>query len=167
MVTTTAAVGANRQTEVWPLVDPTRAEALTAAIPSVTDQPVPCVIYRHDHADHATGGGVRADTATFISHRDTVAKIAALNDPNTPAPQIASSDEMSLELGGAAVTLHFTGRNHSDNSIVLLCPGRRLLFAVDFIPVSSLPYRPCQTPILTNGSPPCNGSRTISMLMRW
>jgi glyoxylase-like metal-dependent hydrolase (beta-lactamase superfamily II) len=42
------------------------------------------------------------------------------------------------------VELYFTGRNHSDNSIVLLYPERGLLFAVDFIPVNSLPFRDLQ-----------------------
>lgn len=39
------------------------------------------------------------------------------------------------------VELYYTGRNHCDNSLVLLYPARGLLFAVDFIPVSSLPFR--------------------------
>jgi glyoxylase-like metal-dependent hydrolase (beta-lactamase superfamily II) len=121
--------------------EPGRAEAYAAAIASVTDQPVRYLIYSHDHADHATGGAVFADTATFVSHRDAVEKIAALNDPNTPVPQLAFTDALMLELGGKTVELYFTGRNHSDNSIVLLYPDRRLLFAVDFIPVNSLPYQ--------------------------
>lgn len=128
-------------TEPSSLVDPGRAEAMKAVIASLTDQPVRYVIYSHDHADHSTGGGVFADTATFVSHRDAVEKIAALGDPNTPTPQISFTDEMSIELGGKTVELYFTGRNHSDNSIVLLYPERRILFAVDFIPVNSLPYQ--------------------------
>ncbi len=48
---------------------------------------------------------------------------------------------MTLDLGGKQIELHYFGRNHSDNSIVLLYPERRLLFAVDFIPVNSLPYQ--------------------------
>ena len=68
---------------------PERAEAYRAAIASVTDQPVRYLIYSHDHADHATGGEVFADTATFISHRNAVEKLAALNDPRTPVPEIA------------------------------------------------------------------------------
>jgi glyoxylase-like metal-dependent hydrolase (beta-lactamase superfamily II) len=120
---------------------PERAEAYRAAIASVTDQPVRYLIYSHDHADHATGGAVFAETATFISHRNAVEKLAALNDPRTPVPQIAFTDRLSIELGNTAIELIYTGRNHSDNSIVLLYPERRLLFAVDFIPVDRLPYQ--------------------------
>ena len=37
--------------------------------------------------------------------------------------------------------LHFVGRNHSDNSIVLLLPKEKILFAVDFIPVETVAFR--------------------------
>jgi glyoxylase-like metal-dependent hydrolase (beta-lactamase superfamily II) len=120
---------------------PERAEAYRAAIASVTDQPIRYLIYSHDHADHATGGEVFADTATFISHRNAVEKLAALADPRTPVPEIAFTDQLTIDLGGKTIELYYTGRNHSDNSILLLYPERRLLFAVDFIPVNSLPFQ--------------------------
>lgn len=120
---------------------PERAEAYKAAIASVTDQPVRFLVYSHDHADHATGGAVFADTATFVSHRGAVEKIAALADPRTPAPQVAFDTALSIRLGGKTVDLYYTGRNHSDNSIVLHYPEGRVLFAVDFISVDRLPYQ--------------------------
>jgi glyoxylase-like metal-dependent hydrolase (beta-lactamase superfamily II) len=121
--------------------DPGRAAALEAAIASVTDQPVRYLIYSHHHADHATGGAVFADTATFVSHINAVAPLAEMNDPNTPVPQLAFAQELMIELGGKTIELHYTGRNHSDSSIVLLYPERRLAFAVDFIPVNTLPFQ--------------------------
>jgi glyoxylase-like metal-dependent hydrolase (beta-lactamase superfamily II) len=121
--------------------DPARAERFKAAIAEVTDQPVRYLIYSHDHSDHATGGAVFADTATFVSHRNAVEKIAALGDPNTPVPSIAFDSSLSLTLGGTTVELMYIGRNHSDNMIVLYHPEQRLLFAVDFIPVDSLPFQ--------------------------
>jgi glyoxylase-like metal-dependent hydrolase (beta-lactamase superfamily II) len=120
---------------------PERAEAYRAAIASVTDQPVRYLIYSHDHADHATGGEIFADTAMFISHRNAVEKLSALNDPRTPVPEIAFTDQLTIELGGKTIELYYTGRNHSDNSIVLLYPEHRLLFAVDFIPVNTLLFQ--------------------------
>lgn len=121
--------------------DPTRADRYKAAIEAVTDRPVRYVVYSHGHSDHVMGGDIFADTATFVSHRNAVAGIAALGDARTPAPTIAFDDFLSLELGGTTVELHYTGRNHSDSSIVLLHPARRLLFAVDFIPVDAVPYQ--------------------------
>jgi glyoxylase-like metal-dependent hydrolase (beta-lactamase superfamily II) len=120
---------------------PERAEAYRAAIASVTDQPVRYLIYSHHHPDHATGGEIFADTATFISHRNAVEKLAALADPRIPVPEIAFTDQLTVELGGKTIELYYTGRNHSDNSIVLLYPERRLLFAVDFIPVNTLLFQ--------------------------
>lgn len=120
---------------------PERAEALKAAIAAVTDQPVKYVIYSHSHADHAIGGSVFADTATFVSHANAAAPLAELNDARTPLPQLTFTDEMSITLGGKTVELYYTGRNHSDSSIVLLNPEARVLYAVDFIPVNSLPFQ--------------------------
>ena len=121
--------------------DTGRADRYRAAIAEVTDQPVRYLVYSHSHPDHATGGDVFADTATFVSHRDAVAQIEALGDARTPVPTVAFDDFLSLELGGTVVELHHAGRNHSDNSVVLLHPADRVLFAVDFIPVNSLPYQ--------------------------
>ncbi|MEA2513041.1 MAG: hypothetical protein QOJ59_2528, partial [Thermomicrobiales bacterium] len=121
--------------------DTERADRYKAAIASVTDQPVRYLVYSHNHADHATGGAVFADTATFVSHRNAVAKIAALGDERTPVPTIAFDDFLSIELGGTVVEFYYTERNHSDNSIVLLHPAQRLLFAVDFIPVNTLLFQ--------------------------
>jgi glyoxylase-like metal-dependent hydrolase (beta-lactamase superfamily II) len=39
------------------------------------------------------------------------------------------------------VELIYTGKNHSDNSLVVLLPQHNLLFAVDFIPVETVAYR--------------------------
>ncbi len=122
-------------------VNPSAGQLYRAAIASVTDQPVRYVIYSHEHADHIQGGAVFADTAQFVSHRLAAAPISARNDPTTPVPTILFDDRMTLELGGKTIELHYTGRNHTDNSLVLLYPARRLLFAVDFIPVNSLPFR--------------------------
>lgn len=120
--------------------DPDRVNRYKAAIESVTDQPVRYVVYSHDHADHATGGAVFAETATFVSHRNAVAKIAALGDANTPVPTIAFDDYLALTLGDTTIELYYAGLNHSDNSVVLLHPAERILFAVDFIAVDTLPF---------------------------
>ena len=123
------------------LFNPARAEAYKAAIASVTGQPVRYVIYSHDSNDHSTGGVVFADTAQFVAHRLAVQKIADRNDPRTPVPTVVVDDHLTLQLGGKTIELYYTGRNHTDNSIVLLYPARRLLFAVDFIPINSVLFR--------------------------
>ncbi len=48
---------------------------------------------------------------------------------------------MTLDLGGKQIELHYFGRNHSDNSLVLHYPDRRLIHAVDWIEVGRAPFR--------------------------
>jgi glyoxylase-like metal-dependent hydrolase (beta-lactamase superfamily II) len=55
------------------LVDPTNSQAATwlkAELDQRFDVPVRWVIYSHSHNDHASGGEVFADTATFIGHEN-------------------------------------------------------------------------------------------------
>jgi len=123
--------------------DPINAEAaqwLKAELQKRFSQPVKYLIYSHDHADHISGGAVFADTAIVVAHEN--AKIAIVNEKRpTAVPQVTFSDRLSLDLGGTVVELSYTGRNHSDNSIVMRFPKERILFAVDFIPVASVAFR--------------------------
>jgi glyoxylase-like metal-dependent hydrolase (beta-lactamase superfamily II) len=126
------------------VTDPISSDAATwlkAKIKTLTDQPVRYVIYSHHHNDHITGGRVFADTALFISQAAARPKILQAADPETPVPDVTFSDRMFIDLGGKRIELIYTGRNHSDNSLVVLLPQDRLLFAVDFIPVETVAYR--------------------------
>jgi glyoxylase-like metal-dependent hydrolase (beta-lactamase superfamily II) len=126
------------------VTDPISSDATTwlkTKIKTLTDQPVRYVIYSHHHNDHITGGRVFADTALFISQAAARPKILEAADPQTPVPDLTFSDRMFIDLGGKRIELIYTGRNHSDNSLVVLLPQDRLLFAVDFIPVETVAYR--------------------------
>jgi len=123
--------------------DPINAEAaqwLKAELHKRFSQPVKCLIYSHDHADHISGGEVFADTATIVAHEN--AKTTIINEKRpTAVPQVTFSDRLTIELGGTVVELVYVGRNHSDNSIVMRFPKERVLFAVDFIPVEAVAFR--------------------------
>jgi glyoxylase-like metal-dependent hydrolase (beta-lactamase superfamily II) len=126
------------------LTDPISAEAATwlkAEMKTLTDRPVRYVIYSHHHSDHITGGSIFADQATFVSHASARAPIADAADPSTPVPTLTFTDRMFIDIGGKHVELIYTGKNHSDNSLVVLLPQNKLLFAVDFIPVETVAYR--------------------------
>jgi len=126
------------------VTDPISSEAATwlkAKIKTLTDQPVRYVIYSHHHDDHITGGSVFADQASFVSHAAAREKILQAADPTTPVPDLTFTDRMSIDLGGKHVELIYSGKNHSDNSLVVLLPQNKLLFAVDFIPVETVAYR--------------------------
>ena len=126
------------------VTDPISGDAagwLKTEIAKLTDQPVRYVVYSHHHSDHITGGSVFADGAAFVSHAAARAYIADAGDALTPVPTITFDNRMSIHLGGTHVELIHTGRNHSDNSLVVLLPKEKILFAVDFIPVETVAYR--------------------------
>lgn len=130
------------------VTDPISLEAATwlkSEIKKLTDQPVRYVVYSHHHDDHITGGSVFAGQARFISHAAAREKILQAADPTTPVPELTFSDRMTIDLGGKRIELIYTGRNHSDNSLVVLLPQHKLLFAVDFIPVETVAYRTMQS----------------------
>jgi glyoxylase-like metal-dependent hydrolase (beta-lactamase superfamily II) len=126
------------------VTDPIASDAaawLNAEIKKLTDQPVRYVIYSHHHNDHITGGDVFADTALFLSHEAARREILKDSDPHIPVPDLTFTDRLFIDLGGKRVELIYTGKNHSDNSVVVLLPQDKLLFAVDFIPVETVAYR--------------------------
>lgn len=59
----------------------------------------------------------------------------------TAVPDITFTDRMTIELGGKRVELHYPGRSHSDNLIVMHFPEERTVFTVDFVSVGRLPYQ--------------------------
>lgn len=121
-------------------IDADAAQWLKAELSRRFAKPVKYLVYSHDHADHISGGEVFADTAIVIAHERTQAVILKERRP-TAVPDLTFSDRMTIELGGKKAELTYLGKNHSDNSIVMRFPEERVLFAVDFIPVKSLPFR--------------------------
>jgi glyoxylase-like metal-dependent hydrolase (beta-lactamase superfamily II) len=121
-------------------IDAAAAEWLKAELKQRFNQPVRYLVYSHDHRDHIAGGQVFADTAIVVAHEN--AKTAIVNEKRpTAAPNLTFNERMVVELGGTVVELIYTGRNHSDNSIVMHFPKERVLFAVDFIPVNAVAFR--------------------------
>ncbi|MDZ4346995.1 MAG: MBL fold metallo-hydrolase [Candidatus Binatia bacterium] len=121
-------------------IDADAARWLKAELTQRFAKPVKYLIYSHDHSDHISGGEVFADTAVVIAHENGKAVILGERRP-TAVPDLTFSDRLTMELGGKKVELLYLGKNHSDNSIVMRFPDERTLFAVDFIPVKSLPFR--------------------------
>ena len=105
-------------------------------------QPIKYVAYSHHHFDHIAGGKPFKEAgATFIAHKRAKERLVTLKDPHTVLPDETLDKSRTLKLGDTALELTFTGLNHSDSSIVMRLPKEKVLFAVDFIPVGSVPGR--------------------------
>lgn len=104
------------------------------------DLSIKYVVYSHDHADHISGGEVWADTAVVVAHDNAKAAIVGEKRP-TAVPRITLSESAIIELGGTVMELHYVGRNHSNNSLVMRFPKEKIAFAVDFIPVNAVTFR--------------------------
>ncbi len=104
------------------------------------DRPIRYVVFSHDHADHISGGEVFVDTAVVIAHANAKDAIVGEKRP-TAVPHIVFSDRLDIELGGSVMELHYVGRNHSNNSLVMRLPVEKIVFAVDFIPVGAIGFR--------------------------
>jgi glyoxylase-like metal-dependent hydrolase (beta-lactamase superfamily II) len=111
-------------------------------IKKVTSQPIKYVVYSHHHFDHIAGGKALKDAgATFVAHRRARERLAALKDPHTVLPDETIDTTRTITLGDTSLELTYVGLNHSDSSIVMRLPKQKLLFAVDFVSVGSVPGR--------------------------
>ena len=111
-------------------------------IMKVTDQPIKYLVYSHHHNDHISGGKpFKAAGATIVAHKRTLERIKAQNDPEMIPPDETFTKQRTLKLGGTALELTYVGLNHSDSTIVMRLPKEKVLFAVDFLPVGSVPGR--------------------------
>jgi glyoxylase-like metal-dependent hydrolase (beta-lactamase superfamily II) len=122
-----------------------RREASTVylqEIRKITDKPIKYVIYSHHHYDHIAGGKPFKDAgAVFVAHKRAKERLARLKDPHTVLPDETLRLKRTITLGGTSIELTYVGLNHSDSTLVMRLPKERILFAVDFIPVGSLPGR--------------------------
>jgi glyoxylase-like metal-dependent hydrolase (beta-lactamase superfamily II) len=126
--------------------DPINAAAATwlkAELETRFAVPVKYVLYSHHHGDHASGGDVFGDTATFIGHENML-PVLARGDAETVAvrpPDETFENRMTVELGGKSVELYYFGPSHTDNNTVVMFPEERAVYVVDFVTVRRLPFR--------------------------
>jgi glyoxylase-like metal-dependent hydrolase (beta-lactamase superfamily II) len=111
-------------------------------IRKVTQAPIKYVVYSHHHYDHIEGGRPFKELgATFVAHKNAKTRLEALKNPDVVLPDIATNDLHVITLGGTRLELHYVGRNHSDNTLVMLLPKQKLIFVVDFIPIDTVQFR--------------------------
>jgi len=121
---------------------PQGGAAYVAEIKKVTDKPIKYLVYSHHHYDHIAGGKAFKDEgAKIVAHKRAKERLARLKDPATPLPDETFDKKKTLKLGGTVLELTYLGLNHSDSTIVMRLPKEKVLFAVDFIPVGTVPGR--------------------------
>src|SRR5213596_3477524 len=110
-----------------------RPQAVTTyvdEIKKVTDKPIKYLVYSHHHYDHIAGGKPFKDAgALVVAQRNARTRLEALKYPDVVLPDMVVDQASTLELGGTRVDLIYVGLNHSDNSLVMLVPKEKILFA--------------------------------------
>jgi glyoxylase-like metal-dependent hydrolase (beta-lactamase superfamily II) len=123
-------------------INPDAAKIYLQEIRKITQAPIRYVVYSHHHLDHIAGGAPFKEAgATFVAHRRAKTTLERLKNPHAVIPDLVVDDRSVLTVGGLNVELHYVGRNHTDDALVLLVPREKILFAVDWLPVRAILFR--------------------------
>lgn len=119
------------------------AAAYIAEIRKITQAPIKYVVYSHSHYDHIAGGKPFKDLgAVFVAHKNTKSLLEQRKAPDIVIPDLVVDDTGGkLELGGTTLELLYLGKNHGDNSLVMRLPKEKIIFVVDFLPLSGTQFR--------------------------
>jgi glyoxylase-like metal-dependent hydrolase (beta-lactamase superfamily II) len=121
---------------------PQAAKAYLEEIRKLTKAPIKYLVYSHHHYDHIAGGKVFKDAgATVIAHQRAKERLASLKGLDVVVPDQGVGNKHVIRLGRTTLELHYVGRNHSDSSLVMLLPKEKIIFAVDFNALGSVPSR--------------------------
>jgi glyoxylase-like metal-dependent hydrolase (beta-lactamase superfamily II) len=121
---------------------PQAAVTYLEEIRKITKAPIKYLVYSHHHYDHIAGGKVFKEAgAVVVAHRRAKERLAALKGLDVVVPDQGVGNKHVIRLGGTTLELHYVGRNHSDSSLVMLLPREKIIFAVDFNALGSVPSR--------------------------
>ena len=141
------------------LISAKEGERFLADIRKVSDKPIKYVVNTHTHLDHAFGNGVFArQGAIIISHdadRGLLEKTGEAILKNIAGyglkpedmtgtaivyPTLTFSGKMTIHLGGEKVELIRTTPSHTEGSVVVYLPAKKLLFSGDILFTDFHPY---------------------------
>jgi glyoxylase-like metal-dependent hydrolase (beta-lactamase superfamily II) len=121
---------------------PQAAQAYLDEIRKITKAPIKYLIYSHHHYDHIAGGKPFKDAgAKVVAHRRATERLKALKGQDVVIPDESVGDKRTIKLGGTTLDLLYTGRNHSDSSLVMFLPKEKIVFMVDFNSLGAVPSR--------------------------
>lgn len=144
---------------------PQAARTYIDEIQKITRVPIKYLIYSHHHYDHIAGGKPFKDAgAVIVAHRRAKERLAKLNGLDVVLPDQVVDRKRTIKLGGTTLELVFTGRNHSDSSLVMFLPKEKLIFAVDFNSLGAVPSR-----LAVNDSYPVEWEESLrrTLALKW
>ena len=92
-------------------------------------------------ADIAGGKPFKDAGAIVVAHQRAKEHLAKLKYPDAVVPDLGVGNRHVINLGGTRLELHYVGRNHSNNSLVMFLPKEKIIFRVDFIPIETVHFR--------------------------
>jgi glyoxylase-like metal-dependent hydrolase (beta-lactamase superfamily II) len=141
------------------LISAKEAQRFLADIRKVSDKPIKYVVNTHTHLDHAFGNGVFArQGAVIISHDadrallekvgEAILKNAAnyglkpedMTGTEIVYPALTFSERVTIDLGGEKVELIRTAPSHTEGSVIVYLPAKKLLFSGDILFTDFHPY---------------------------
>lgn len=121
---------------------PQAAKAYIDEIRKITKAPIRYLVYSHHHDDHIAGGTLfKKEGAVIVAHRRAFERLYQRRNADVTLPDMIVDGQRSIYLGGTRLDLVFTGRNHSDSSLVMFLPKEKIIFAVDFNSLGAIPSR--------------------------
>ncbi len=121
---------------------PQAAQAYLDEIRKITKAPIKYLIYSHHHYDHIAGGDrSRKPAPPWSRIAGLPSGSTALKGKDVVIPDESVGDKRTIKLGGTTLDLLYTGRNHSDSSLVMFLPKEKIIFAVDFNSLGAVPSR--------------------------
>ncbi|MDT8901351.1 MBL fold metallo-hydrolase [Anaeroselena agilis] len=134
------------------LVSAREADRLIRDIRALSALPVKYAVNTHWHLDHAFGNCRFAAMGAAIIAHDSEKDKLALHGPATlknpqmygmtaqdfadttiAAPKLTFTDRMTIDLGGQRVELIHVAPSHSDGSLLVYLPDKKILFAGDVL----------------------------------
>jgi len=125
----------------------------------VSKKPIKYVVNTHSHLDHTFGNSeFKKHGATIISQIKDAEKMKKESEAtlkNSKAygftekdmkgtkivyPGLTFTVRMEIDLGGQTVELIYTGSSHTDGSIMIYLPGRKILFTGDILFTNYHPF---------------------------
>jgi glyoxylase-like metal-dependent hydrolase (beta-lactamase superfamily II) len=121
---------------------PQAAKAYIDEIRKITKAPIRYLIYSHHHDDHIAGGSLfKKEGAIVVAHRRAFERLRIRRNADVTLPDMIVDGQRTITLGGTRLDLVYTGRNHSDSSLVMFLPKEKIIFAVDFNSLGAVPSR--------------------------